>query len=327
MKKIFICLLILQSVFMFSCKKIQNGFLSDTLRYTTPDLYCQRGLALVQSEKIYLDQSTPPVTFELLNLRDSAGGPLPKEFSTKYEITVFKPGQSFNVDTDTTLALLNEKRETISVLPWDFNKVSGQLTFNKASLNLPLGIYNFDIKATNRTTSKVYPNFGRIHVVDPTEEDMFNLEDNVNNAADLAGNFTAVKNPIFKFTKVSSEGARIILKISDKNGVAFNPKAGEILKRGDRPTFESYARFNPVQYTDTAMICDFEVAPFPLANYVDADDYDWGHLIYYRIPENHITMDNLTSGQYNANLRFAFSIKLEGTYLLEFKLPDAIRKP
>lgn len=327
MKKILLCLLIVQTGFMFSCKKIQNGFLSDTLRYTTPDLYCQRGLALVQSAKIYLDGSTPPVTFEMLNLRDSSGGALPKEFNTQYEITVFKPGESFNVDTDTTIALLNEKRETVTVYPWEFNKVSGQLTFNKASLNLPLGIYNFDVQATNRTTTKLYPNFGRIHVVDPTEEDMFKLEDNVNNAADLAGNFVEVRNPIFKFTKVSSDGARIILKISDKNGEAFNPDAGEIIKRGDRPTFESYARFNPVQYSDTAMICDFEVAPFPLANYVDDTQYDWGHLIYYRIPEDKIAIDNLTTGQYNANLRFAFSIKLEGTYLLEFKLPDVVRRP
>ncbi len=326
MKKLLFAISAITFICMFSCKKIPNGFLSTTLRYTTPDLYCQRGLALVQSAKIYLDGSTPPVTFEIKNLRDSAGKGLPSEFNTKYDITVFKPGQSFNVDTDTTLALLNAKRETVNVLPWDFNKTSGQLTFNKASLNLPLGIYNFDIQATNRTTTKFYPSFGRIHVVDPTEEDMFLLEDNVNNAADLSGNFVAVKNPIFKFTKVSSEGARIILKISDKNGVAFNPKAGEIIKRGDRPTFESYARFNPVQFTDTALVCDFEVAPFRLAKYI-AGGTDWGHLIYYRIPETHIAMDNLVTGQYNANLRFAFTIKLEGTYILEFKLPDAVRIP
>lgn len=326
MKKILFALLLFSSFCFFSCKKIQEGFLSDTLRYTTPDLYCQRGLALVQSAKIYMDGSTPPMTFELLNLRDSSGGALPSEFDTKYDITVFKAGQSFNVDTDTTLALLNAKRETVSVYPWSFNTTSGQLTFNKASLNLPLGIYNFDIKATNRTGTKTYPNFGRIHVIDPTEDDMFTLEDNVDNAFDLAGNSVAVKNPVFKFTKVSSEGARIILKITDKNGVPFNPSAGEIIKRGDRPTFESYARFNPVQYTDTAMICDFEVAPFPLAKYVDATT-DWGHLIYYRIPENHVIIDNMTAGQYNANPRFAFTIKLEGTYLLEFKLPDATRKP
>ena len=325
MKKILFILLSLHTVLFFSCKKIDNGFLSDTLRYTTPDLYCQRGLALVQSAKIYADGTTPPFTFELINLRDSSGGKLPEAFSTKYDIEVFKEGQSFNVDTDTTLALLNAKRETVNVLPMNFNTKSGQLSFNKGSLNIPLGIYNFDIKATNRTGSKTYPSMGRVHVVDPAVEDMFTLEDNVNNAFDLAGVVSAVKNPVLKFTKVSSEGARIILKITDKNGESFNPKAGEVMKRGDRPTFENYARFNPVKYTDTAMICDFEVAPFPLAKYIDAST-DWGHLIYYRIPETKLVFDGLTAGQYSANLRFAFVIKLEGTYIVEFRLPDATRK-
>lgn len=325
MKKILFILLALSTIPFFSCKKIANGFLSDTLRYTTPDLFCQRGLALVQSAKIYADGSTPPFTFEMLNLRDSSGGKLTDAFTTKYDITVFKPGQSFNIDTDSTLALLDAKREVVSKYPMEFNATSGQLTFNKGSVNIPLGIYNFDIKAVNRTGTKMYPSMGRVHVVDPSEEDMFNLEDNVNNAFDLAGNVTAVKNPIMKFSKVSNEGARIILKISDKNGVPFNPKAGEIIKRGDRPTFESYARFNPIQYTDTAMICDFEVAPFPLAKYINGGT-DWNHLIYYRIPEKNVVFDGMTAGQYSGNLRFAFVIKLEGTYVVEFRLPDAVRK-
>lgn len=325
MKKIIFILSALSTILFFSCKKIEKGFLSDTLRYTTPDLYCQRGLALVQSAKIYADGSTPPFSFELFNLRDSGGGKLPEAFNTKYDIVVFKPGQSFNIETDSTLALLDAKRETVSRYPMEFNETSGQLSFNKASTNIPLGIYNFDIKAMNRTGTKIYPSMGRIHVVDPSEEDMFTLEDNVNNAFDLAGNVTAVKNPILKFSKVSNEGARIILKISDKNGVPFNPKAGEIIKRGDRPTFESYARFNPIQYTDTAMICDFEVAPFPLAKYINAGT-DWNHLIYYRIPEKNIVFDGMTAGQYSANLRFAYVIKLEGTYVIEFRLPDAVRK-
>lgn len=325
MKRIYISMI---SVLVLSlcCKKIQEGFLSDTIRYTSPDLYCQRGLTLVQSAKINVDGSTPPITFEMLNLRDSSGGKLPEAFNTKYSVTVFKTGQSFNVNTDTTIELLNAKRETDTVYPMDFNKNSGQLSFNKASVNIPLGIYNFDVKATNKTGSKTYPSFGTIHVVDPSESDMFTVEDNVDNAADLSGAFTAMRTPSIKFTKVSAEGARIILKITDKNGNAFNPSAGEIIKRGDRPTFENYTRFHPIIYTDTAMICDFEVAPFPLARYVDAST-DWGHLIYYRIPETHIVFDNMAAGQYNANPRFAFDINMEGTYIVEFRLPDATRKP
>lgn len=325
MKKITI-LLLSACMFFVACKKITEGFLSDTLRYTSPDLYCQRGLALVQSPKISLDGSTPPVTFEMLNLRDSAGGKLPEAFTTKYDITVFKTGQTFNVDTDTTVELLNQKRETINIEPMEFNTVSGQLSFNKGSVNIPLGIYNFDIQATNRNGSKFYPSFGTIHVIDPTDDDMFVQEDNVDNAfQDGTTTATPLKAPDLTFKKISNDGARIILKIVDKNGTPFNPAANEIIKRGDRPTFENYARFNPIIYTDTAMICDFEVAPFPLAPYKDAST-DWGHLIYYRIPSSVIIIDNFTPGSYSANPRFAFSIKLEGTYIVQLQLKDCTRK-
>ncbi|MFT3748160.1 MAG: DUF5007 domain-containing protein [Agriterribacter sp.] len=326
MKKIILFFLVACASFM-ACKKIAEGFLSDTLRYTTPDLYCLRGLSLVQSDKISFDGSTPPITFEMQNLRDSMGGKLPEAFNTKYEVTVFKPGMTFNVDTDTTVELLNQKRETLNIEPMEFNTVSGQLTFNRGSANIPIGIYNFDIKATNRTGTKTYPSFGSIHVIDPTNEDMFKQEDNVNNAfSDADGTSQAVKNPKLTFTKVSDEGARIILKITDKNGNPFNPAAGEIMRRGDRPTFENYARFNDVINTDTAMVCDFEVAPFPLAPYKDATT-DWGHLIYYRIPSKHITIDGLPDGKYSANPRFAFVIKMEGTFIVQLQLTDGVRKP
>lgn len=327
MRKVFIYLFT-ACIVLFACKKITPGFLSETLRYTTPEVYCLRGLALVQSDKISLDGSTPPVTFEMLNLRDSAGGKLPEAFNTKYEVTVFKPGMTFNVDTDTTIELLNQKRETIQVEPMQFNTVSGQITFNRGSANLPMGIYNFDIKATNRTGTKTYPSFGSIHVIDPTNEDMFTQEDNVNNTfPDGSTVSQALKNPRLTFRKVSDEGARIILKIIDKNGVPFNPVAGEILRRGDRPTFENYARFNPVVFTDTAMVCDFEVAPFPLAPYKDATGYNWNHFIYYRIPSNHVTIDGFLDGKYSANPRFAFVIKMEGTFIVQLQLTDCVRKP
>lgn len=327
MNKRLIFLLVLFTCCLTACKKITDGFLSDTLRYKSPDLYCQRGLPLVQSDPINLDGSTPPITFKMMNLRDSFGKSLPAEFNTKYDITVFKAGMSFNVDTDTTIDLLNLKRETQHVTPMDFNEVSGQLTFNKGSVNLPLGIYVFDIQATNVHGTKFYPSLGRINVVDPTDDDMFQLEDNSNNAfADADGSVTPMKGLKVIFTKVSASGDRIILKLTDKNGSAFNPSAGEIIKRGDRPTFENYTKFHPITYNDTSMVCDFEVPPFPLAKYVTPTT-DWGHLIYYRIPSQFVLIDGLAAHKYSANVRIAFDIKLDGTYIVEFRMPDAVRTP
>lgn len=323
MKKVFFLQTGLLLFTVFSCTKVPNGFLSDTMRYTSPDLYCLRGLALVQSAKIYADGSTPPYKFEMVNLRDSSGNKLPEAFNTKYDILVFKEGMTFNVETDTTVELLNQKRETISVEPMDFNTTSGQLTFNKASVNIPLGIYNFDVIASNRTGTKYFSNMGRIHVIDPSIDDLFELTYSAATGSDVAEVFTTIKAPKVSVKKISDEGARVILKYTDKNGKAWNPSKGEIIKRGDRPMFETHAKFNPVQYTDTAMICDFEVAPFPLQKYITPDT-DWGYLMYYRIPREFVAIDGLPNQ--SANPVVGFQLKMEGTYVVEVQMTDATVK-
>ena len=128
-------------------------------------------------------------------------------------------------------------------------------------------------------------------------------------------------------TKISSEGTCTIVKIVDKNNVPFNPKAGEIITRGDRPNFTTYAKFNPVVFTDTAMVCNFEVSPFPLAGYVGAAGTDWGYLQYYRIPSKFIAIDGMPSGDgFSANPVFEFQLKMEGTYEVVVKLTDAVHK-
>lgn len=321
-----ILLLILCTAFvMAACKKVEPGFLSDQMRYKDNVIYCKRGLSLQQSDRINTDESTPPVTFKLLNLRDKATGKAaPQSFFDDYEVLVFKDGESFNVETDTSVEQLNKKREIQKLKPMYFNENSGQFVFNKASLNLPLGDYLFDIASQNVHGSHTFPSFGQISVVEPTLDDIFTIEDNVSNAFDVNSVAIPMRNPKMTLTKVSDEGARVILKLVDKNGNPFNPKAGEIIKRGDRPVFENYARFHPIITTDTAMICDFELAPFPLTKYNDGVT-DWNHLMYYRIPSQFVKVDNMAANAFSVNPRFAFVVKLEGTYIVEIKFLDAER--
>lgn len=325
MKKIFV--ITISIMVAIGCKKIEEGYLSDQIRYKDNVIFCKRGLILVQSDKIQADGSTPPYTFKMVNFREKVtGAEAPEEFDNEYDVLVFKDGMSFNIETDTTVALLDLKREIKKLKPMYFNEVSGQLTFNKASGNLPLGEYTFDVEVTNVRGTKSFPSIAQINVLDPSGEDLFVTEDNSNNAfSDASGAVTAMKTVKITCTKQSSDGARVILKIVDKNGVPFNPKAGEIIKRGDRPVFENYAKFNPVIVTDTAMICDFEVAPFPLARYIDATT-DWNHLMYYRIPSTFANIDGFAAGQYSVNPRIAFVVKLEGTYIVEVKMTDVVHR-
>lgn len=314
-------------LFITACEKVEPGFLSDQMRYKDNVIYCKRGLPLQQSDRINTDESTPPVTFKMMNLREKGSGkPAPTAFFEDYDVLVFKDGESFNVDTDTSVEQLNKKREVQKLKPMYFNETSGQFVFNKASVNLPLGEYVFDIAAQNVNGSRTFTGFGQITVANPELDDIFTIEDNVSNAFDVNNAVTPMRNPKMTLTKISDEGARVILKLVDKNGNPFNPKAGEIIKRGDRPVFENYARFHPVITTDTAMIIDFELAPFPLTRYHDGTT-DWGHLMYYRIPSKYVNVDNMTPHAYSVNPRFAFVVKLEGTYIVEIKFTDAVRTP
>lgn len=323
MKNKIIIGIIAATALIIGCSKIREGFLSDTLRYKDRVLYAKRGMALTLSDAINADGSTPPITYKLTNLRNKqTGDPAPEEFFKEYEVLVFKEGDVFIADQDTTVELLNKKRELKKITPMVFNEVSGQLVFNRASANLPLGEYTFDLEASNVWGSKSYPDFADIHVVEPSTSDVFELTYTAATGSNTSEVFTGIKAPVVTAKKISNDGARVILKYVDKNGRAFDPSKGQIIKRGDRPFFETHAKFNPVIYSDTAVICDFEVAPFPLQKYI-AGGTDWGYLVYYRIPRQFINIDGLPN--HNANPVVAFQIKMEGTYVVEVKLTDATR--
>ncbi len=309
--------------FVIGCTKVREGFLSDTIRYKDRVLYAKKGIALTQSDRINADGSTPPITYKMSNLRNiETGAPAPEEFYKEYDVLVFKTGQTFDPQTDTTVALLNQKRELKKMTPMTFNEISGQLSFNRASSNLPVGKYTFDLQANNVWGTKEYSSFADLHVIEPTTDDVFELIYTAATSSTSAEVFTGLNAPQVTAKRISGDGARVILKYVDKNGVAFNPAQGHVVKRGDRPFFETYAKFNPIQYTDTAMICDFEVAPFPLQKYVTPAT-DWGFLIYYRIPMAFITPDGRTNQ--NVNPVVSFRLKLEGTYVVTVKMTDVTR--
>src|SRR5690606_131765 len=323
-KRNLIGLVLFASAFaLYSCSKIEKGFLSENVRYVNGTIYVQRGMSYVASDRIETDGSTPPYSYKLLNLRDkTTGAPAPEEFFKDYEVLMFKSGMVFDAQTDTTVELLNAKRETVLTPPMVFNEISGQLVFNRASSNLPLGDYIFDIEMTNPKATRLFEEMGLVSVVDPAIDDMFEVTDQAATGSDASETFFTTTAPQLSCTKISNDGARVILKVVDKNGNPFNPASGEVIKRGDRPTFESHVKFNPVIETDTALICDFEVAPFPLTNYNDGVT-DWAYLIYYRIPKEYAVIDGLQS--LNVNPVFGFRVLMEGTYIVTVRLPSVTR--
>jgi hypothetical protein len=322
-KIIYVVLVLAMAV---SCTKINNGkigFFSDQIRYLEDTLFIERGTPNFTTLPIDIDGSTAPVTFDVLDIKGINGKSVKADFMEKtYPIMIFKKDAQFDVRKDTTLELLNKKREEKLVPGMEFLNKSGVIVMNAASINFPLGRYSMDIKAKNPSGEKTFNNFKYFYIVDPDITKIY-----VNSGGETVSSqsppngsdFVALPNATSSLKQLAADGATLILKFTDQNGVPFNPAKGEIEKRGDRPDFTSYARFNPVIFTDTALVLKYEIAPFPIAEYVDATQ-NWGYNIYYKIVNEYCQMDGYAPKARNILPRLFFRINGRGTYVLTIKL-------
>lgn len=307
-----------------ACKKVPIGYISDQIRYVNDTFRVPRGTNFKSSPQSFeLDGSNYPISVKLLEVRDLATGKATTLFNDPHEVFIWNA--LFDVNKDTTVALLNKKREKKTLPSLEVVEKSGQLILNEGSLEIPAGNYAFDLQVTNGSGTKTFKNISIIQMIDQPFEDKGTgcayFIDGTNNSGDIGA-------PVMSYKKVSNDGYQVRLKVTDKNGTPFNPKLSELQQRGDRPLFETYAKFNPVQYTDTTMVCNYELTPFPILEYPG-----YGYLMYYRIPSNKVIIDggvvqNPVPGQtYNVNPRWAFRLLVKGTYEVTVKIPKVTRKP
>ncbi|WP_343303738.1 DUF5007 domain-containing protein [Chitinophaga niabensis] len=307
-----------------ACEKVPIGYISDQIRYVSDTFRIPRGTNYKSDPQGFeLDGSNYPISVKLLEVRDLATGKPTNLFNEPHEVYIWNA--LFNVNTDTTVALLNKKRTKQTLPSLEVVEKSGQLILNEGSLEIPAGNYAFDLQVTNGSGTKTFKNISVLQMIDQPFEDKGGgcayFIDGTNTSGDIGA-------PTVTYKKVSSDGYQVRLKVVDKNGQPFNPKLAELQKRGDRPLFETYAKFNPVEYTDTTMVCNYELTPFPILEYPG-----YGYLMYYRIPSNKVIIDpgvvtNPVPGQtYNVNPRWAFRLLVKGTYEVTVKLPKVTRKP
>lgn len=295
------------SVAMYSCSKVEKGYLSSQVRYVDNPIQIKRG-QVQQTSPVSNDGSSAPVVYKLLDIRDAVKHTHADTLYAKFDR--YEWIGKFDPQVDTTVALLNKKRQKINSTCWEFNEHTGAFTFYSTSVKMPLGVYEFDIQASNENGTRVYKNIATFTLIDEPPYRIGDggaawFKDGSSSSGDLGVPTVTIK-------KISDDGTNIILKIADQNGHYFNPAKGEIIRRGDRSDFQTYAQFHPIEKNDTSMICNFETTPFPLMQ------SSYGYLIYYRIPSQFVTIDPgyaPTSDQiYSANPRFQFQIFQEGTY-------------
>jgi hypothetical protein len=305
---------------VMACKKVEHGFLSNQIRYRDSPIQIQRGI-VTQTRPVDNDGSSAPVTYELLDIRDAVTKKHADLFYTNFDRYIFI--SQFDVNVDTTIELLNTHRQLIKAPAVEFNQFTGAFTFYGTTANVPVGDYEFDVRASNENGTKEYKNVGTFTLFEgPVAEQSAGggawFKDGSTTSGDIG-------EPEVKIKKLSTEGTLIILKIVDKNGTPFNPRNNEIIKRGDRNSFDTFARFHPLVLTDSTMTCNFEVTPFPLV----AGPPGQGYTIYYRIPGTFARLDpGLTPTPdrgYSVNPRFTFRIYQEGTYEVTVRIKNATR--
>jgi hypothetical protein len=303
-----------------ACTKVPSGYLSSQIRYPNSPDSVPIG-TVKQLNPVDNDGSSSPVVYELLDIRDANTHQHADSLYWKQERYVF--ASQFIASVDTTVDLLNSIRTKISAPCFDFNIHTGALTFYGTTANVPAGTYEYDVKATNEAGSKIFKNAG-IFI-------LYHAKPYENDGAACAwfqdGTTTSgtISTPTMDIQQLSTSGDRIILELADKNGTPFNPKLNEYIPRGDRSSFQTFAAFHPLIVTDTALICDFELTPFPIVPGAQ------GYTIYYRIPSNKGLIDPgiapSSSRIYSINPRFTFRLFQDGTYLVKIQIPNVTRDP
>lgn len=314
-----------------SCKKITDGFLSPLVRYEEDPIIIQKGRTKVSSA-LNFDGSTKPAKIRMVHIYDKATGKIVDDvFLKQYPIKIWTG--LYDSKTDTTLALIDAKQKDTLITPIVINNVSGQVEANSTTLNIPAGDYEFDLEISNGAATMLYPKIGRLQIIDaPTFEANPELGTPYIRMIKVGNESlgTSIFSPVVVIERTADEPNKVILKIVDKNGIPFNPKAGEIIRRpntGNNPvppflqTLQDYSLKTDIY--DDRMEFTYGVLPFPLASLGN------GYNIYYRIPTQFFSHDDqvkFPDGQYSANPRFVFRAYVPGTYTITYRATDITHK-
>ena len=345
---------------LFSCEKPDVGFFSyEGIEMREDTLEVVRGIYQISSIP-YVDGSTRPITFELVQVRNLlTGEEVPEFLNQKYEISLWST--AYDGTTDTTMELVNEKLYTSYENPLQINSYSGQLIFNSATVNLSEGLYGIDVRASNSKSSKIFENFGVVKLmVKPFERpgnfgDYFygvsanGTETDIDNHNPYTtAEHAQIENNTHPYRKIYKVGTSDIVElemvVKDSEGTPFPPEA---IKRwydaSSQTNYNSYhdnslpinGSSEKVSYTDTSCIFRFPTVPYPAfgSMYNTGDNV---YLVYYTIDnqywnltDEYQTMVNtLGVNYYSYQVRFKNSYKINepGKWLIEVISPYVIIK-
>ena len=339
------------TLLLAACTKYQNGFISGTMQYSVSTFTVTKG-HLTSSNSLVSDGSSIPLHITWTHIYDANGNVVDSLFTKTYPVGTWT--SAYNSKTDTTYSEIMAKRTTTDLPPIQLNETSGVLTANSGSYYLPVGTYSMDLKVTNTGGTSELKNAMTIILQDGDPVEITPQTGNFAAGRAAAGTapvtyfYNGSNNPyvMYTVTRIADTPNRFVLKFTDRNGVPFDPKTGEIIKRpntGVNPSpvyLQNLQDYAPDTYvaTDTAISILYPLTPFPIASLGN------GYNMYYNINTSALLIDSTSSwsgnsagvyykgtsdshylgvyaaGRYDYSIRTPMRIQVPGSYELTVKI-------
>ena len=328
MKSIKLFGLLSSALIVLSCSKPAPGYLSNVLVYNPKTLVATKG-RVTTSGALVVDGSTSPIQVELLGTRNLYSKAASDDILLKkYEIPIYKGEITQN---DTTLAQLQPKLGMAQYPVFTINPIGGRVEVSPASTFADTGTYEFDIRVTNPAGSRDVPSVGAIRLVNAATP--FTITRQAVTTPPATAETPVTNQPSYTLAITRDAGPnRIILRLLDRNGAAFNPKS--FVAFIDRPSYRQYAPYYAEVKTDTALVYQYpeKLPTFPLFQYTSINP-DNGqpsnrqYTAFFRIPP--------TANDMNANINPEIGFRLfpvpgeaavSGTYTVTMRLNFVSRR-
>lgn len=312
-----ISLMALLLSFVYSCKPEVIGFLNDNMRYGMAELQAVQGSA-VTTNPLIANGSTTPMTVKLVAVRNKATGEVVNDFLAEQEYSVYLGQVGANIMTLDQLTPLigTAKSPAISV-----NETGGKVVLTPATENVPAGLYTLDLEVSNVSGSKLYNEILNINLIELKPDSIFS-KSATSSALASESDVRNLTNDDYSVTidYIPGNENKIIFMWLDKNGKAFNPKEGEVLKRANLPSFADWSPFYPEQLTDSSIIYPypyFKGLPYPVKTVARVANTD-----YTNLTSNYRVNGEYTSLGRHINTATTARFYKPGTHIIKFKLKN-----
>lgn len=335
----------------YGCTKVDKGFLSPTVQYAVNEFTVIRGRT-AKSYSLVTDGSSIPMKVKWLHIYDNTGKIVDDIFSKTYPVAIWT--KAYDATQDKTFAAISAKQTTVQMPPIVVNEFNGIIETNYSTLNIPLGTYTMDLEVSNIVGSQILPKIMKINIVDGKNIEAAPEQGTFANGRALAGLapvtyfFNGANNPYIQYTinRVADTPNVMFLKFVDRNGVAFNPKTAEVIKRPNTglnpspPYLQNLQDYAPDTYvaTDSAISIKYPIVPFPIQSLGN------GYNMYYNITTASVIIDSTSAwssntagnyykgvtdshylgtylaGRYDYSIRVPMRIFVPGSYIFTVKM-------